>query len=127
MMAEDLEYYKTWYKGFLDDLDFSVDTEGLRDFIKITPKQYLGSEKFAKIAEITKDHNGEYVSKGKESHFRIYLMGNKVAHIKISFDSENPMHVLTKTEGEISTGQLILASFELYSQALAETIAKKRR
>jgi len=34
------------------------------------PRQYLGSENFAKIASIVRDIGGTYVSAGKESHFR---------------------------------------------------------
>ncbi len=35
------------------------------------PKAFLGSENFAKIAAIVKEYGGEYVSQGKNSHFRI--------------------------------------------------------
>jgi len=34
------------------------------------PRQYLGSENFAKIASIVRAAGGAYVSAGKESHFR---------------------------------------------------------
>jgi hypothetical protein len=40
-------------------------------YIVIKPRQYLGAENFAKIAEIVKAQGGEYLSAGKESHFRI--------------------------------------------------------
>jgi len=39
--------------------------------VVIKPRQYLGSENFAKIASIVRSINGEYVSAGKESHFRV--------------------------------------------------------
>jgi hypothetical protein len=38
---------------------------------KIKPRQFLGTENFAEIARIVKQYNGEYVSAGKSSHFRI--------------------------------------------------------
>jgi len=38
---------------------------------KIKPRQYLGSDNFAKIAVIVKQHGGSYVSEGKSSHFRL--------------------------------------------------------
>lgn len=37
----------------------------------IKPRRFLGSENFAKIADIVKAKAGEYVSSGKNSHFRI--------------------------------------------------------
>ena len=40
--------------------------------ILIKPRQYLGTEDFKAISEIVRDQlNGEYISAGKESHFRI--------------------------------------------------------
>jgi len=44
-----------------------------KDFVKIVPRQYLGSDNFAKILKIVKSKNGEYVSAGKESHFKVPL------------------------------------------------------
>jgi hypothetical protein len=42
------------------------------DHILVKPKQYLGSENFRRIATIIRDQlNGEYISGGKDSHFRI--------------------------------------------------------
>ncbi|MEM1507311.1 MAG: hypothetical protein QXU02_02075 [Candidatus Bathyarchaeia archaeon] len=42
------------------------------DYIIIKPRQYLGSENFARVASIVRDHlKGEYVSHGKNSHFRV--------------------------------------------------------
>jgi len=42
------------------------------DYILIKPRQYLGSENFAKIASIVREQlKGEYISHGKESHFRV--------------------------------------------------------
>ena len=38
---------------------------------KITPRQYLGSENFAKVADIVRKAGGDYVSAGKSSHFLI--------------------------------------------------------
>jgi len=37
----------------------------------IKPLNYLGSDTFAKIASIIREAGGEYVSAGKESHFRV--------------------------------------------------------
>ena len=40
-------------------------------YIIIKPRQFLGSDNFAKIAAIVRGNGGEYISAGKESHFRI--------------------------------------------------------
>ncbi|MBS7640855.1 MAG: hypothetical protein QXJ19_05035 [Candidatus Bathyarchaeia archaeon] len=55
-------------KDLLGLLLFDVTDE----YIIVKPKQYLGSENFARIASIVREQfGGEYVSQGKESHFRI--------------------------------------------------------
>jgi hypothetical protein len=38
---------------------------------KVRPRTFLQTSDFAEIARIVKEHNGEYVSAGKASHFRI--------------------------------------------------------
>lgn len=48
-------------------LNFSV--EG--DNVIIKTKRFLGSEDFSKIAAIVRDMRGEYISAGKDSHFKI--------------------------------------------------------
>ena len=40
-------------------------------FIIVKPRQFLGSDNFSKIAAIVRSANGEYISAGKTSHFRI--------------------------------------------------------
>jgi len=56
---------------------FPKDLRGLLLFEKaegfhiIKPRQFLGSENFARIADIVRAKGGEYISAGKESHFRI--------------------------------------------------------
>ena len=56
--------------------------EGLQDLLKfeekgdkiiITPKQYLGSDNFAKAAATVRDLKGEYISAGKESRFEVLV------------------------------------------------------
>ncbi len=39
--------------------------------IIIKPRRFLGSENFSKIASLVRSAGGEYISAGKESHFRI--------------------------------------------------------
>lgn len=56
---------------FPKDLDDMLIFEVSGKYIIIKPRQYLGSENFAKIASIIRGTGGEYISAGKESHFRI--------------------------------------------------------
>ena len=56
---------------FPKDLEEILEFEEKEEFIVIRPRRYLGAENFAKIASIVRDAGGEYISAGKESHFRI--------------------------------------------------------
>lgn len=56
---------------FTKELEALLILEDKGDFIKVTPRQYLGSENFAKIASTIREAGGEYVSAGKDSHFRV--------------------------------------------------------
>jgi hypothetical protein len=49
----------------------NINSEDNNMFFIIKPKQFLGSENFAKIASAVRGLGGEYVSQGRESHFRI--------------------------------------------------------
>jgi len=59
---------RTVFPKELEGMLFFEDTE---KYIIIKPRQYLGSENFAKIASLIRGEGGEYISAGKESHFRI--------------------------------------------------------
>jgi len=56
---------------FPKDLAEMLDFEEKEKFIVIRPRKFLGSENFAKIASIVREAGGEYISAGKESHFRL--------------------------------------------------------
>ncbi len=56
---------------FPEDLGALLAFEDRGDFIMIKPRQFLGSENFARIAAIVREAGGEYISAGKESHFRV--------------------------------------------------------
>ncbi len=56
---------------FPKDLEDMLLFEEKEEYIVIRPRQYLGSDNFAKIASIVRDQGGEYISAGKESHFRV--------------------------------------------------------
>ena len=57
--------------SFPEDLDSLLYFEEKPDYIMIKPKQFLGSENFAKIASAVRGMGGEYISAGKDSHFRV--------------------------------------------------------
>ena len=56
---------------FSEDLEQMLEFEETEEYIKIKPRRYLGSGNFAKIASIIRGAGGEYISAGKQSHFRI--------------------------------------------------------
>ena len=57
--------------SFPEDLENLLSFEEKRDYIMVKPRQFLGSENFAKIASAVRGMGGEYISAGKESHFRV--------------------------------------------------------
>lgn len=61
--------------AFSEDLRNMLDFEDLGDYIRISPKRYLGSDNFARIASVVRSLGGEYISAGKESHFRVPKRG----------------------------------------------------
>ena len=57
--------------SFPPDLENLLNIDERNDYIIIKPKQFLGSENFAKIASAVRGLGGEYISAGKDSHFRV--------------------------------------------------------
>jgi hypothetical protein len=57
--------------SFPEDLEARLSFEDKGDYTMIKPKQFLGSENFAKIASAVRGMGGEYISAGKDSHFRV--------------------------------------------------------
>jgi len=57
---------------FPEELDSMLVFEDKGDYVMIKPKQFLGSENFAKIASTVRGVGGEYISAGRDSHFRVY-------------------------------------------------------
>ena len=56
---------------FPKELEEMLTFEESGEYIIVKPRQYLGADNFAKIASIIREAGGEYISAGKESHFRI--------------------------------------------------------
>jgi hypothetical protein len=57
--------------SFPEELEVRLGFEEKGDYIIVKPKQFLGSENFAKIASAVRGMGGEYISAGKDSHFRV--------------------------------------------------------
>ena len=56
---------------FPEDLRSLLSFEQRADVVIIKPRQFLGSENFAKILDVVKQHGGKWISAGKDSHFKI--------------------------------------------------------
>jgi hypothetical protein len=69
--VEKLQTKEDVEKQFTDELCELLSFEEKDDYIIIKPRQFLGSENFAKIAQIVRGIGGDYVSAGKQSHFRV--------------------------------------------------------
>ena len=57
--------------SFPEDLESRLDFNEKSEYIIIKPKQFLGSDNFAKIASAVRGMGGEYISQGRDSHFRV--------------------------------------------------------
>jgi len=69
--AEQMRSIKDLRALFPKELEDMLNFEETGKYVIIKPRQYLGSENFAKIASIVRGTGGEYISAGKESHFRV--------------------------------------------------------
>jgi len=57
--------------SFSSDLEKMLNFEEAENYIVVKPRRFLGSDNFAKIASIVRSLGGEYISAGKESHFKV--------------------------------------------------------
>lgn len=58
-------------RSFSSDLEEMLIFEEAGDYIVIKTRRFLGSDNFAKIASVVRSLGGEYISAGKESHFKV--------------------------------------------------------
>lgn len=56
---------------FTQDLEELLNFEDKGEWIRIAPKKYLGSDNFAAIASVIRTAGGEYISAGRDSHFKL--------------------------------------------------------
>jgi hypothetical protein len=57
--------------SFPSDLEGMLTFEETENYIVIKPRRFLGSDNFAKIASVVRSLGGEYISAGKNSHFKV--------------------------------------------------------
>ena len=58
-------------QAFSSELEGMLTFEESENYIIVRPRRFLGSENFAKIASIVRNLGGEYISAGKNSHFKV--------------------------------------------------------
>jgi len=66
-----LEIIQKVKERFLDKWVERIDFSHQENFIIVKTKQYLNTDDFEELRAIIKDFGGEYVSAGKDSHFKI--------------------------------------------------------
>ena len=74
LIFEDAGKVNSWgWEELQEDVNFNLDKyfEENGKFIIVKPRRFLGSDNFAKIASVVRDLGGEYVSAGRNSHFKI--------------------------------------------------------
>ena len=58
-------------QAFSSELAGMLLFEESGSFVIVKPRRFLGSDNFAKIASVVRELGGEYVSAGRNSHFKI--------------------------------------------------------
>jgi hypothetical protein len=58
-------------QAFSPELQGMLIFEETEKYFFVKPRRYLGSDNFAKIASVVRELGGEYISEGKNSHFKV--------------------------------------------------------
>ena len=58
-------------QAFSSELTGMLLFEEIGKFVIVKPRRFLGSDNFAKIAFVVRGLGGEYISAGKNSHFKV--------------------------------------------------------
>ncbi len=64
-------------EGFPAELAEQLTAKIEADYWIIKPRQFLGGDNFSKVMSIIREIGGEYVSAGKDSHFRVLVKVTK--------------------------------------------------
>jgi len=100
MPVKSVEDVKALFSDYLRDHFNFIEEKG---YVVLKPKQFLGSENFAKSVAIVRNAGGEYISAGKESHFKIPLAAEKPKEIPSSYDEVHQMVMDLRNYVEKST------------------------
>jgi len=69
--AEKKQGIKEVKQAFSSELEGMLTFEERGNYIIVRPRRFLGSDNFAKIASIVRNLGGEYISAGRNSHFKV--------------------------------------------------------
>ena len=69
--AEKMQGIKAVKQAFSSELEGMLIFEEKEKYVVVRPRRFLGSDNFAKIASIVRNLGGEYISAGKNSHFKV--------------------------------------------------------
>jgi len=69
--SEDMDDVTKVKVNFSEDLANMLTFTDDGSYVKVAGKSFLGSENFAKIAAVVRALSGEYISAGKDSHFKV--------------------------------------------------------
>jgi hypothetical protein len=58
-------------QAFSSELAGMLLFEETGKFVVVKPRRFLGSDNFSKVASVVRELGGEYVSAGKNSHFKV--------------------------------------------------------
>ncbi len=58
-------------EAFSSELAGMLTFEENEKYIIVRPRRFLGSDNFAKIASVVRNLGGEYISAGRNSHFKV--------------------------------------------------------
>jgi len=73
---------KTWLGDDADLFKYSVGGDSEGDYVILRFKEYVGKQTFSRAAKIIREHGGEYISNGKNSHFRFPISINVVGEAR---------------------------------------------
>ena len=69
--AKEIRSVEDVRESFSSDLEEMLTFEETGEHVMITPRRFLGSDNFARIASVVRSLDGEYISAGKNSHFKV--------------------------------------------------------
>ena len=69
--AEKIRSIEGVKQAFSSELQGMLTFEDSESFFIVRPRRFLGSDNFAKIASVVRNLGGEYISAGRNSHFKV--------------------------------------------------------